>query len=276
MLPVLIDLPFLKIYTFGVFLLLAFFWGAFLLWKSFLLTSYKEEEIFDHLFFGLTGGLLMSRLVYVVLHFDTFGFSFLKFILINGYPGLSLYGFIAGFILSIYLLMRRSKVKFIEAVDYFIPSAFTAIGFGKVGAFFSGVEVGSKTNFLLKLKYVGADGMRHLTPLYEGILFFVGALIAYQILFSIRRERFVKGTNLYFFLWYMGGVLALFDLLKVQEVLVYRTLSFNALISYLLLLTFSSYFIYYFRSSIAKFFVTYGKNIFKGSGKKAQGASRKG
>jgi len=65
MLPVLLDLPFIKIYTFGVFLVLAFFWSAFLLWKNFLLTSYKEEEIFDQLFLGLVGGLLVSRIVYV-------------------------------------------------------------------------------------------------------------------------------------------------------------------------------------------------------------------
>ena len=31
MLPVLLDLKFVKIYTFGVFLVLAFFWGAFFL-----------------------------------------------------------------------------------------------------------------------------------------------------------------------------------------------------------------------------------------------------
>ncbi len=245
--------------------MLAFFWSAFLLWKNFLLTSHKEEEIFDHLFSGLIGGLLISRIVYVALHFNEFGLSLLKFILINGYPGLSLYGFVFGFLISIYLSMSRSKVKFSEAVDYFVPSAFVALAFGKMGAFFSGAEVGSKTNFLLKLKYVGADGMRHLTPLYEGILFFIGAYVAYQLLFSIRREKFAKGTNLYFFLWFVGLVLACFDLLKEQSIYVFSVLSFNALISYLLLLTFSAYFIYYFRSSV----FTYVKSNFKKFHKKS-------
>lgn len=276
MLPVLIDLPFLKIYTFGVFLLLAFFWGAFLLWKNFLLTSYKEEDVFDHLFFGITGGLVVSRAVYVALHFNDFGLSISKFILINGYPGLSLYGFIFGFLGATYFAMGRGKIKFLDAIDYFVPSGFIAMGFAKIGAFFSGVEIGSKTNFLLKLKYVGADGMRHLTPLYEGILFFIGALVAYKILFSIRRERFSKGTNLYFFLWFTSAVLALLDMLKASDVSVFNMFSFNALVSYILLLTFSSYFVYYFRSSISKFFVKYGKNIFKRVHKKAQEPSRKG
>jgi len=265
MLPVLLDLTFLKIYTFGVFLMLAFFWSTFLLWKNFLLTSHKEEEIFDHLFLGLFGGLFISRLVYVGLHFSEFGYSFLKFILINGYPGLSLYGFMFGFLISIYLSMNRSKVKFSETIDYFVPSAFVALAFGKIGAFFSGAEVGAKTNFPLKLKYVGADGMRHLTPLYEGILFLIGGFIAYQLLFSIRREKFAKNINLFFFFWFVGLVLACSDLLKDSTAIMFSTISFNALISYFLLLTFSAYFIYYFRSSV----FAYVKSNFKKFHKKS-------
>ena len=96
MLPVLLDLKFIKIYTFGVFLVLAFFWGSFVLWKNIRLTAQKEDEIFDGLFISFAGGLFMSRLVYVILNFDKFGSSILKFILINGYPGLSLYGALIG------------------------------------------------------------------------------------------------------------------------------------------------------------------------------------
>lgn len=274
MLPVLVDLPFLKIYTYGVFLVLAFFWGTFLLWKNFLLTSYKEEEIFDCVFLSLAGGLLVSRIFYVAQHFDQFGFNVLKFMLINGYPGLTLYGFLVGFVLTLYLVMSVKKLKFTEAVDYFVPAAFLALGFGKVGAFFAGSEVGSKTNFLLRLKYVGADGMRHLTPLYEGIFFFAGAIIAYQLLFAIRRERFQKGTNFLFFSWYVALVYAVFDLLKASRVFIFDSLSFNALFSYILLLTLSSYFIYYFKSSIFQFINTYGKRFFKGFRKKAKKSHR--
>jgi prolipoprotein diacylglyceryltransferase len=65
MLPILLDLKIFKIYTFGVFLVLAFFWGSFLIWKLIRLTSMKEEEVFDGLFWGLFGGLFLSRLFYV-------------------------------------------------------------------------------------------------------------------------------------------------------------------------------------------------------------------
>ncbi|MBI2051800.1 prolipoprotein diacylglyceryl transferase [Candidatus Roizmanbacteria bacterium] len=253
MLPVLLDLKFIKIYTFGVFLVLAFFWGAFLLWKNFLLTSFKEEEVFDGVFISLGGGLFLSRLTYVILHFDKFGFSILKFILINGYPGLSLYGFLFGSLLSLYLYLLFRKLKFTEAVDYFIPAVFLALGFGKLGSFFSGVEVGTKTRFFLSIKYVGADGLRNLTPLYESLLLFAGAYIAYKILFAIRRETYPKGFNFSFFVLYFAIVSFVFDFLKASPTRLFG-FSFNALVSLFLLLTFTFYFLYYFRSSIFGWF----------------------
>jgi len=263
MISVLLDLGIIKIFTFGVFLVLALFWGAFLMWKNFLLTSFKEEDMFDGLFLSLLGGLFFARLFYVASHFNEFGFNFLKFILINGYPGLVLYGFIFGATITMWLFLRSRKIRFFEAMDYIIPSAFLAIGFGKLGAFFSGDEVGSVTRFPVSLHFVGNDGIRHLTPLYESILFFAGAFIAYRILFAIRRESLRRGTNYVFFWWYFALVYTLFDFIKGNRTIIIGNMSFNGVISLLLLLTFSLYFIYYFRSFIAHLFKSYGKRIYK-------------
>lgn len=267
MLPVLLDLRFLKLYTFGVFLVLAFFWGAFLLWKNFLLTSYKEDEIFDGLFFSLFGGFLISRILYVFFHFDKFGFSVTKFLLINGYPGLNLYGFLIGGFFTLYLYTVVKKMKFAEVVDYFVPAAFLALGFGKIGAFLSGAEVGAKTGFPIALRYIGVDGFRHLTPLYESLLFFAATFLSYKLLFSIRRDKYYKGFNFAFFIFYFAAVYALFDLLKVDRVMIWN-ISINLAFSVVLLLTYGLYFLYYFRSSIFGIFknikIPHGKKTHKG------------
>ena len=112
MLPVLLDLKFIKIYTFGVFLVLGFFWSAFLLWRNIRLTSYKEEDVFDGLFFSLFGGLFIGRLIYVVLNFNDFGFDILKFILVNGYPGISLIGAILGGVFALFGFFGLKKIDF--------------------------------------------------------------------------------------------------------------------------------------------------------------------
>ena len=211
MLPVLLNLGFLKIYTYGVFLVLGFFWATFLLWKNIRLTSFKEEDVFDGLFLSLFGSLFFGRLVYVMLNFKEFGFNILKYILVNGYPGISLYGGVFGGLFILYLFSVSKKINFNELVDYFISPLFVAFVFGKIGAFFSGVEIGTKTNFFLKIKYVGFDGFRHLTGLYEGIILIIGLLIAYRILFEIRKDKYYKGFLLKFFIWFLALSIFLFE-----------------------------------------------------------------
>ncbi len=258
MLPVLLDLGFIKIYTFGIFLVLAFFWACFLLWKNIRLTSYSEEDIFDGLFLSVFGALFFGRLIYVVLNFDHFGFDLLKFILINGYPGLSLYGSLLGGFLTLYLFTLIKKIKFNEIIDYFISPIFLALVFGKMGAFFSGSEVGTKTKMVLSIRYIGYDSFRHLTAFYEALIFTFAAYISYILLFEIRKEKYSKGFLLFFFLWFLGLTYFLFDKYKVNHIYL-QGQSFNAIVSLVLLLTMSLYFLYYFRSSIK----LYGKAAYK-------------
>ncbi len=251
MLPVLLDLKFIKIYTFGVFLVLAFFWSTFLLWKNIRLTSYKEEEIFDGLFISLFGALFIGRLVHVVLHYDKFGLSPLKFLLINGYPGISLYGALLGGLVTFFVFCNSHKIKFFDIVDYLISPLFIALAIGKIGSFFSGVEIGTKTKSFLALKYVNFDGTRHLTAFYEGILFFIGAIVAYKMMFMIRREQIQKGMSFFFFLWYFALVYFLLDGLKASRAQI-AGYSMNWIVATAFLLTFTPFLLYHLRYSLIR------------------------
>lgn len=269
MLPVLLDLKFVKIYTFGVFLVLAFFWASFVFWKNIHLTSYKEDEMFDGLFVVTGASLFFGRLVYVILNFKAFGFDILKFILINGYPGLSLYGCVLGGFISLYLFLRSKKIPWKAMVDYVIGPVFLALAFGKLGAFLSGVEVGTKTKMLLSVKYIGFDGFRHLTSLYESLLFVFGFYLAQKMVFEIRKEKYPQGFAFSLFLWYFALVYFVFDNLKVNH-LYFLGVSFNKNASVVFLLTFTIYFLYYFRilileklGAFTNFFKLYGQKTIK-------------
>lgn len=251
MLPVLLDLQVIKIYTQGVFLVLAFFWGMFFLWKNILLTSYKEEDIFDALFVSLLGGLFFGRLLHVILHFDTFGFDILKFILMNGYPGLSFIGGIVGGFVTLYLYLTAHKMKFSKVMDYAAAPILLALGIGKIGAFFAGSEIGTKTTFFLAVKYTNFDGLRHLTPFYEGILLLIGSFIAYKLLFSIRRGILEDGFNFVFTVGYLSFVYLVFDIIKLDRVMVFGY-SFNMMVSAIMLLTVTLYVLYYFRAAMSE------------------------
>ena len=278
MIPILLDLKFIKIYTFGVFLVLAFFWGVFILWKNYLLTAQKEEEMFDAMFLSIAIGLFTGRLAYVIANFRDFGFDILKFILINGYPGLSMYGFLFGAFLTLILYFSSKKKDFKSIIDYVIPSVFLSLSIGKLGSFLSGSEIGTKTKFFLSLTYSNIDSPRHLTSLYESLFFLFGFYLSYKLLFAIRRDVFPKGFGFYFLLWFFSLIYFVFDSLKTNKILILG-ISVNSFFSLILLLTFSFFYVYHFRSLLfgklkgignIKLKI-YGKKDFKNRDKKNKG-----
>lgn len=231
--------------------MLAFLWASFMVWKNVTLTSYKEEDIFDGIFLSLLGGIFVGRLLYVSLHFEDFGFDVLKFFLINGYPGIYPLGTILGFIGSLYLFAISRKISFLQLIDYIISPLLLAIAIAKLGSFFSGSEIGTQTSFFLSLKYPNLDGTRHLTPLYESILFFIASFLAHQIVRQIRREHLSEGFNLWFFLGVYSLITLIADPFKTFRVEVFG-FTFDMIISSLILLTVTIYFIYYFRKLLFK------------------------
>ncbi|MFW5703479.1 MAG: prolipoprotein diacylglyceryl transferase [Patescibacteria group bacterium] len=271
MLPILLEIGFIKVYTFGIFLVLAFFWGCFFLWKNIRLTSYKEEEVFDGLFFALIIGGFIGRLTHVVLNFSDFGLSPIRFILINGYPGFSLLGFLLGILLGFAMFVNTRKIRFQNLIDYVVPPLFLAVAIGKLGSFFSGVEIGTETTLPVAIQYANYDGMRHLTPLYESIIYFLGSYLSFKLLFSVRRDILDNGFLLSFFIWFTSAVVFAFDWIREDKMLMYGY-SVYGILAMFLLLTFSLYFIYYFRTALLQPFI--GNSHKKNYGKSSQSGVR--
>lgn len=214
MIPILLDLHFIKIYTFGVFAAFSLVWALFLLFKHIKLTSYKEEDMFDYVFVSLLGALGISRLVFVALNFNDFGFNFLKIILVNGYPGMSLVGFILGFYLVLAICFVRAGIEIKKGFDYTVTPMLVALSFGKIGSLLGGVDVGVKTSLPLAVTYVGYGGLRHIVAFYEAIIFLLCAFVARQILFSTRRQQTPYGMTFVWFIFSFGGSIALLDKIK--------------------------------------------------------------
>src|SRR3989344_3341713 len=249
MLPVLLNLGFFKIYTFGVFAAIALVWGLFVLWKHIKLTSYKEEDIFDCAFISIAIGLIVSRLVFVALSFNTFGFNVLKIILVNGYPGMSLLGFLIGLFVSLYFCFRKLGIETKQAIDYIVTPLLIALSFGKLGSFLSGADVGTKTTFPLSVHFVGYGSIRHVVSFYEAVLFLIGAVIARRVLFAIRQGRLPNSANFFWFLFVFGGVSDLLDKIK-QNRLYLGSFSLNLVVGMIFCIVGVAYFIIINRQQI--------------------------
>lgn len=218
MLPILFTIGPIKIYTLGIFLLLGFLWACFILWKHARLTSYQESEYFDVGFISFFMGVFLARLVYVMVHFNAFGFDILKFILINGYPGASFVGFVFGFIITLFVISYKKTGSIYKFTEYYLAPLVLAFSIAKLGSLFAGIDVGTKTTIAASVKYIGYSGLRHITPLYESLLYFISFLLLRSMMFKVRREEFKSGSVFFLFLLVIGCILLLLDNIKQNHI----------------------------------------------------------
>lgn len=249
MLPILLNAPYLKIYTYGVFLVLSFLWGAFWYWKLVRLTAHREEDMFDIFFLVLSGGLIGSRIVYILVNFNDFGFDILRWILVNGYPGGSLIGFLLGGFGVLYWICTTRKLSFRMLSDYFASPLLLALCISKLGAFLSGSDVGTKTTFFLATRYIGHEGLRHITGLYEALIYLITFYIAYKIIRAVRRNTFPNGFSFLFLLYSISITYVLLDTIKENH-LYLGGISFNLGLSVPVCIALSIWYLYYWRVAI--------------------------
>jgi phosphatidylglycerol:prolipoprotein diacylglycerol transferase len=215
--------------------------------------------------------MFFSRLFYVVQHFSDFGFDVMRFILINGYPGLSLFGALFGGFLFLFLFCKSRKISFMHLADYLIGPVFLALAVAKIGSFFGGIDIGQKTNFIIATKYLGVDGLRHPIALYESLFFVFGVYFSFKILMSIRKNLLSEGFSFYFFIFYFSLTNLLLDKLKVHQLYFFGA-SFNLWVAGALVIIFGIYFLVIFRKNL----IHYGRQALQIFSKRTKGKTSEG
>jgi phosphatidylglycerol---prolipoprotein diacylglyceryl transferase len=209
MLPILFSVGDFKIYTYGIFLVLALLWSSFTLFKLIKLTIYKEEHIFDMVFAGLFYSIILGRIVFIATHLDLFKNDIFKMILVHAFPGIHVFTVLFVFFTYCFWFCYKQKINYKILSDIMMPPVFIGLSIIKIGALFAATQIGSETNFLLAVKYAGYDGLRHITALYESIFFGFCAYLLHLILFATRRKHLPIGISLYFGIFFYALSLAL-------------------------------------------------------------------
>ncbi len=198
MFPVLFSVGPIVIYTYGFLLALGFLISLFLIFRFSLRKYLDEEKVFDAVFIAMFSGIVGARIFYIIEHFDKFGFVFWRWILVNSYPGLSLFGGLCiGF--AVLLLMARSyKLPVNTILDMISIPLLVALMFGQLGAFFGGTMIGTPTKMPWGVIYY-LTVKRHPIGLYA----FIGSLIvlaAVSYLSAVYRgKKFYDGSLFYTF-----------------------------------------------------------------------------
>lgn len=227
MYPVIFELPdwlpFIggeAVTSFGVFMLLAFLTGGYILRAEMRRLGEDPEKAWDLVFMAVIGGIIGAKVYYVLLNWDRTMADPVGMILARG--GLVWYG---GFILATVLVIweiRRQKLPLPKMADAVAPALALAYAVGRVGCFMVGDDWGRPTDSWVGIAFPqGAPPTRvdiierdfgiavdpalierygQIVPVHPTQLYEVGmSTLIFFVLWKLRRQPRVAGWL--FMLW---------------------------------------------------------------------------
>jgi prolipoprotein diacylglyceryltransferase len=181
MFPILFSIGPVTLYTFTIFLVLAFFLTGYILWKKGKEEHYPEDELFDGFLLSILIGVLASRVGFILFHFDIFRFDVLKWLNFFGFPGtIPTFGFFAA-MWWLFSFAKRKKWDAYEIIDF----ASIAVAFGYVllwfGLLLDGSSFGNATNLPWGMTFPSVFNKHHPTQLYGFVLYLILFLYLYWV-----------------------------------------------------------------------------------------------
>lgn len=194
MFPALFSYGPFELRTLSVFMVLAFITSAFTFWRKGREEHYGEGEFFDGFILASLFGFLTGRLGFILLNYDRFGMSILKWIDVFMYPGVN--GLIGLAVASIYLyrFAKQNKWDIFEVMDFWVLALASGLTLTYIGLFFDGTAVGLPTSLPVGVIFSGLLEPHHPAQLYSALFFLLLGLYLNRVEYRYRS-----------FEWYRAG-----------------------------------------------------------------------
>lgn len=190
MLPILVSLGPIKIYSYGLFLAIGLFLALYFWWKMGRDEHFDEIALFDGYFLALIVFLLMGRGAYVALNLGDFQ-SIWPAMALLAHPGVEgTVGLVASFIFMI-LFARSRGWEAWKVADMVVVAMSVILVFGNIGGLLNGTNPGIEASW--GLKYVGHDEAR--VPL--DVIMLIWSVVAFGVVSRVRKD-------FRFYTWYKG------------------------------------------------------------------------
>ena len=169
-------------------LALAFLVGIYLLVKEAKKKEISLNHVYNISFYCIIGGLIGSRIAFVLAHPDLYINNFLEvFQIWKG--GLIFYGGLFGALIFGYFYIKKNKLDFWKFVDLFSIPLIVGHIIGRIGCVLGdGGHVGKLTT--MPWGVLVNNEVRHLTAAYS----IIGLLIILGILIFLKRKRLKHGV----------------------------------------------------------------------------------
>lgn len=173
--PVLFNLGNLTIYSYGVFMALAFITTVFLIEREASLRGMPPAKISNLCMITFIFSILGARIMYVVNNFSYYRKEPIEILMIH-HGGLMYHGgFIAGF-LSIWYYLRRTKLPFFSVMDTIAIYLPLGQAIGRIGCLLNGCCFGKESTLPWAIVLLDESTTRHPTQAYaslSGIAMFI-------------------------------------------------------------------------------------------------------
>ncbi len=205
-----INLGFLKIYTYGLIVAIAFLTGLWFSLREAKRRGINKNNVEGLVFYIILGGIVGSRLLHILIFWNSYSSNiFSVFMLWEG--GLAFYGGFLGAVIAGYIYLKVKGLSFFKYVDVVAPSIALGHAVGRIACLVGdGGHVGKLTS--LPFGVVVNGELRHLTALYD----FVNLVILFVILLYLRKKNFFTGFLFLFYASYYALTRFLLDLLRTD------------------------------------------------------------
>lgn len=232
--PVLIEIGFLKIYSYGFMLALSFFAGILLATARARRRGVSSHLIYDLSIVLIIGAVVGSRGLYIITHMDNYNGILDMFALWEG--GAVYYGGLILAAAGAVIYLRIKKTSFLKVADIISPSIGVGIFFTRIGCFLSGCCFGHPTTCPVGVVfphnspagYQYPDIPIHPTQLYSSAY----GLIIFILLILVEKIKLAEGSLFGFMLVFYGIARFSIDYFRYyEESAMVGPFTFNQLIS---------------------------------------------
>lgn len=137
--------------SFGVFMLLAFLTGGYLIRAELRRAGEDPEKAWDFVFMGVIGGIVGAKLYYVLLNFPQLIENPVGMLLSRG--GLVWYGGFMGATVLVIYEVRRQKMSVPSMADVMAPGLALGYAVGRMGCFMVGDDWGLPTSSIFGVRF---------------------------------------------------------------------------------------------------------------------------
>lgn len=207
-----LDLGFIQIYWYSIFIFLGVFFASIIILREAKRQKINEDFIVNLIFYGVIFGLIGARLYYVAFNLDYYLKYPLEILEIwNG--GLAIHGGIIFGLLTVFIYTKKYHTKTLKVLDILVVGLILGQAIGRWGNFFNGEAYGSVVtldylqklglpDFLINGMYING-AYHHPAFLYESIW----NLFGFFALLIVRRYKYLKTGQLtgVYLIWYSVG-----------------------------------------------------------------------